>query len=73
MKFCKIFGHPLFEGSPQYTPITTIRMYKLIEIRYNSPRGLSQQGVKVSFWHPGPRKIPLFRGEKTTYLLVRFF
>ena len=23
-------------------------------------QGLRKQGVRVSFWHPGPRKIPIF-------------
>ena len=25
----------------------------------------SQQGVRVSFWHPGPRKIPILGGKDT--------
>ena len=28
-------------------------------------QGLSQQGVRVSFWHPGPRKIPTCGGKGT--------
>ena len=28
---CKIFGHPKFEGGPQYTHISTINMYKFIK------------------------------------------
>ena len=31
-----------------------------------------QHDVRVSFWHPGPCKIPIF-GEKDTLLLVRIF
>ena len=32
----------------------------------NTPvQGLSQQGVQVSFWHPGPRKIPILGGKDT--------
>ena len=30
-----------------------------------SGKGLSHQGVRVSFWHPGPRKIPILRGKDT--------
>ena len=28
-------GHPIFQGWPQYTLITTINMYSLIEIMHN--------------------------------------
>ena len=31
---CKIFGCPIFQGGPQYTQITTIVMYLLVEIRH---------------------------------------
>ena len=27
---CKLFGHPIFQGRPQYTLVTTINMYLLI-------------------------------------------
>ena len=39
----------------------------VISWHYNvSPiQGLSQQGVRVSFWHPGPRKIPILGGKDT--------
>ena len=30
---CQVFGHPIFQKRPQYTQITTINMYLLIEIR----------------------------------------
>ena len=35
------------------------------EISLDGEQGLSQQGVWVSFWHPGPRKIPIFGGKDT--------
>ena len=28
-------------------------------------QGLSQQGVRVSFWHPGPQKLPVLGGKDT--------
>ena len=28
-------------------------------------QGLSKQGVWVSFWHPGPQKIPILGGKDT--------
>ena len=31
---CKILGHPILHGRPQYTQITTIKIYLLIELRY---------------------------------------
>ena len=31
----QIFGHPIFQGRPQYTQITTIHMYLLVGIRHN--------------------------------------
>ena len=35
-------------------------------------QGLSQQGVQVSFWHPGPRKTPIFGGKDTLSLGQNF-
>ena len=32
---CKILGYPSFQERPQYTQITTVNMYLLIEIRHN--------------------------------------
>ena len=28
-------------------------------------QGLSQQGVRMSFWHPGPLKLPILREKDT--------
>ena len=33
---CQIVGHPIFQGRPQFTKITTIDMYLFIEIRHNN-------------------------------------
>ena len=30
-------------------------------------QGLSPQGVRVSFWHSGPRKIPILEGKDTLF------
>ena len=30
---CKILRHPIFNGRPQYTPISTIKMYLVIRIK----------------------------------------
>ena len=44
-----------------------------------SKQGLSQQTLRASFWHPDPRKIPIFSsffkggGGEAPYLLVRIF
>ena len=35
--------------------------------------GLSQQGVRVSFWHPGPRKIPILGGKRHPIFWSEFF
>ena len=35
-------------------------------------QGLSQQGVQVSFWHPGPRKTPILGGKDTLSLDQKF-
>ena len=32
---CRIFGHPIFHGRPQYTQILNLNMYLLIGIRHN--------------------------------------
>ena len=35
-------------------------------------QGLSQQGVRVSFWHPGPQKMPILGGKDTLSLGQNF-
>ena len=38
---------------------------KSIRVMQGPGQGLSQQGVWVSFWHPGPQKIPILGGKDT--------
>ena len=37
-------------------------MNELEEYSEGYDQGLSHQGVRVSFWHPGPRKMPILGG-----------
>ena len=36
-------------------------------------QGLSQQGVRVSFWHPGPRKMPILGGKRHPIIWSEIF
>ena len=67
----KLTGPPLHVPDRQ-TPLTNPGLDANLKSYWPSRQGLSQQGVQVSFWHPGPRKTPLL-GVKDTLSLGQNF
>ena len=59
----KAQGTKISENHPNPVMLVFIGELLLSTLR----QGLSRQGVWVSFWHPGPRKIPILEGKDTLY------
>ena len=62
----------LSESYQMNTNKTGFRLFSKIFTALCFVQGLSQQGVQVSFWHPGPRKTPILGGKDTLSLGQNF-